>query len=422
MYGLLGKNLEHSLSKDIHEFLGTDDYELIETDDPATFIKQKQFSGINITMPYKRQVVQYCDVLSESVKRTNVANTIVNRNGTLYAYNTDYEALVELFKNQFIDTNDSIAIIGNGATASSVCAALETLNHTNIVQYARNPIANQKPITALAKTHHVLINTTPVGMFPANDAFENICFEQHKDLKLVFDVVYNPLKTHLILAAEKAQINTLVGLPMLILQAIKSHVYFTQKNTANLLAESLYKFLFLKTANLAFIGLPYSGKTTYAKIMGNRLNKSFIDVDICIENNTNMSISDFFKTKGEPAFRTLESEQTIAIAQNIGQSIGTGGGIIKNTEAMHALKQSSIILYLDLSDSLLEAIYYHGRPLAKDKVSLLELKKERHALYQKYADIVIHKNTLQHDTIMHQIEVKIHAYIDYQWSQLKLTR
>ena len=422
MYGLLGKNLKHSLSKDIHEFLGTDDYHLIETEHPETLLKSRKFLGVNITMPFKRDVVKYCDVLDEGVKITKVANTIVNRNGTLYAYNTDYEALIELLKNQLLDPNDRIAILGNGATATSMNAAFQSLGYKNITHYTRTPKENQKPLSDLPKNIHVLANTTPVGMYPKNDGFESIDFRAYQDLKLVFDVVYNPLKTNLILAAEKAQINTLTGLPMLILQAIKSHVYFTQKNTANLLTEALYKFLFLKTANLAFIGLPYSGKTTYAKIMGNRLNKTFIDVDHVIKNDTNLSISDLFEQQGEAAFRTLEASKTIQIAASLGQSIGTGGGIIKNETAMHALKQNSVIIYLDLADSLLEAIHYHGRPLAKNKESLIALKKERDALYRKHADIIIYKSTLQHDTIMHQIEVKIHAYIDYQWSQLKLAR
>lgn len=423
MYGLLGKTLSHSHSKSIHEAIRPMDYRLFESDDLDTFFIKTPFQGINVTIPYKEAVLDYCDILDDSVKKTQTVNTIITRAGLRFAYNTDYEALKILLHSRLNpNDNHAFAILGNGSTMRSVKEALRTLGYEDITIYARHPKENEYPFKAIKPHHTCLINTTPVGMAPNTSATLPIDIDVFPNLMLVFDVIYNPIRTQLLLDAEERNIPTMNGLQMLVLQAYLSNQLFFNTTYPLDTVKTIYKTIFLNTTNLTFIGLPFSGKTTYAKHLGNRLNKSFIDIDRHIEKTEKKTVQAIFNTDGEAHFRQLEHDAIIDISQAHNTIISPGGGIVMNERAMRAIKQNSLVLYLNLHDPLMRTIRFHSRPHVKTKDDLVALKEIRHPLYLKYADMIIEKDTLDYDVITERIEVEIHDYINHQWTELKSPR
>lgn len=425
MYGLVGKTLKHSLSKMIHEALRPMDYHLFETNDIQRFLTTTPFKAINVTIPYKQAVIPYCDYLSDLVKRTNSVNTIIKKNGLLFAYNTDFEALDQIAK-YFLpqDKNLVIGIIGNGATARSMKEALIKNNYKNITLFARNPNKNESPITSLQNYSNLelLINTTPVGMYPNNEQSFNLDLTKLKTLSCVYDVVYNPYKTKLLLDAEALNIKTLDGLLMLVIQAVLSNGKFFNTTYSKDTYETLYKKALKYLLNITFIGLPFSGKTRYSKELEYRLNKPIIDIDSLIEHQEKKSIETIFNQMGEPYFRALEEQITVSQATSFNHILSTGGGIIQNDRAMQAIKQNSVVVYIDIDEAIMDQINYHSRPHVKNKTDLLALKNHRHKLYLKYADVIINKSTLDVDKILSEIEVNIDAYISDQWAKLKSIR
>lgn len=421
MYGLLGKRLKHSMSKYIHEYIHPMDYRLIETDNIDAFFKTRQFKGLNVTIPYKKAVIPFCDVLDDSVAQTGVVNTVINTNGFLRAYNTDYLALKNIIESQFPSPKDAdIAIIGNGATTTSLYTALKTLGYLSISVYARNPQKKDElPLEKIKSTHTILINTTPIGMYPNNNASFPIDLDALPKLDFVFDVVYNPLRTSLLLAAEERNIKTLSGLSMLVTQALYANQYFFNTHYNKSLVEDTYKYIYKRMMNITLIGLPFSGKTTYGRLLGNRYNKTFIDIDDAIKKEAKMPINDIFKVHGQSYFRALESTKTTTISKAINQIISTGGGVVLNPSNISSLKQTSIIVYLDLAPTLMKSIRFHSRPHVHSYEELLGLKTKRHNLYKNSADITIPKDTLNRKIIMNRLEVTINDYINYQWTKSK---
>jgi shikimate dehydrogenase len=256
-------------------------------------------------------------------------------------------------------------------------------------------------------------------MYPNNHAEYPIDLSSLPCLNLVFDVVYNPLKTSLLLEAEKYHIKALSGLSMLVTQAYYSNQYFFNTQYHTSLIEETYKYIYKIMINITLIGLPFSGKTTYGKLLGNRYNKAFMDIDDLIVKEAKMPIVDVFKAHSEPYFRKLESLTTATVSREINRIISTGGGVILDPENVVNLRQTSIIIYLDLAPSLMKTIRFHSRPHVQSYEDLLALKNARHKLYQKAADIIINKDTLDRKTIMNRLEVKINEYINYQWSKSK---
>ncbi|MFW5865379.1 MAG: shikimate kinase, partial [Candidatus Izemoplasmataceae bacterium] len=238
-------------------------------------------------------------------------------------------------------------------------------------------------------------------------------------LNLVFDVIYNPLKTKLLLDAEKRDIKTLSGLSMLVTQALYSRQYFFNTNYHMSLLEETYKYILKLMLNITLIGLPFSGKTHYGKLLGNRYNKTFIDIDESIVKQTKMPIIQTFKKYGEPYFRSIETQMTKQMAKDLNQIISTGGGVIIKQTNVDALKQNSLIIYLDLSPSIMKTIKFHSRPHVNSYDDLIRLKENRHHLYKKSADIIIKKDTLDTNIIMKRIEVKLDEYINNQWAKSK---
>lgn len=422
MIGLIGKNLHYSLSKVLHETLRPIDYQLIESDDLATTMASLKYTGLNITNPYKKAILAFADVLDESVKSTGVSNTLVKRSGLNFAYNTDYHAVQKIIAD-YIPKSSVCALLGNGATSDSYRVALIEHN-CNVLVFARHPKENQMPLSELMhyQTIEYLINTTPVGTYPNFDDSLDVPFESLKNLKMVMDVVYNPYKTSLIVAAEKHNIKTLNGMLMLIYQALQSNALFYNAQYDERSALSLFKAALKKQLNLVLIGLPFSGKTHYGRLMGNRLNKKFIDLDKVFESHYKTTISEYFAKVGETDFRAAEATLATEMAQTMSVVISPGGGIVLNDMVMRRFKQNSVVIYIDLDEDLYPSIHYHSRPLVKTPEDLKKLKEARHQRYLYYADIVIKKHTYEEQKLIEELEVKLDDYFNHQWALLKSLR
>jgi len=419
MYGLIGKNLSHSFSKEIHENLHSETYNLIELDHLDDFFKSKKFNGLNVTIPYKQEVIQYIDFCSNVVKETNSVNTIINKAGFLYGYNTDYSGLEFLLNYYEISIkNKTVLILGNGATSRTVEVLCKNLGAQKIIKAARKPKHNEVLFSDSNKykTANVVINATPSGMYPNNYDELLIDLGQMNSLEAVVDLVYNPLETKLVSKAKSLNILGVNGLMMLVSQAVQSCELFHNQTYKKEVIINIYKEILFNMMNIIIIGMPMSGKSFYARALSKTFNKEITDIDEEIHHIEGISIPTIFKTKGENEFRRIESEVIMNVSKELRQAISTGGGSILNAKNIDYLKQNGIIIFLDASLEVLKGMNPRNRPLLKDFKNLETLYKDRHHLYVKYADITIEKLVMDENVVLNMIEVKINEYINTKWS------
>lgn len=394
-YGLIGEKLGHSFSKTVHSKIASYDYELLEIPktDIDSFMQKRDFCCINVTIPYKETVIPYLDEISDEAKSIGAVNTIVNKNGRLLGYNTDFYGLSSLInKNSIEIKNKTVLILGSGGTSKTANAVCESMNARKIFTVSRN--GGEGFITyqqAAAIDAEVIINTTPVGMFPNNFAVP-ISLDGFKNLEAVVDVIYNPLKTQLVLSAQKRGIKAVGGLYMLYAQAVKAAEIFTE----NEIKTHVFNDIFKEKQNLVLVGMPSCGKTTFGKILSAELNKSFIDTDEEIIKRSGMPISEIFEKFGEKYFRDLESEVINDLSAYQGMVIATGGGAILRVENVNALKQNGKIIFIDRPLSML--ITTDDRPLSKSRELLEKRYNERYGIYSSVCDVKIKADGEINDT------------------------
>ena len=410
MYGLLGKTLSHSFSPYIHEKLNPDiTYNLYETETVGDFLRALPFKGLNVTIPYKQTVIPYLDNVEEAAENIGSVNTIVNYNGQLTGFNTDYTALRSIIKKRYPKSyNSPITILGNGATMRSVKFALRHENYHNITVCARNPKAGESLLEDIPEDTEIIINTTPVGMYPDVKDSVNVDFSGLKRIRLIHDLIYNPFQTLLMLQGKAHGARTMNGLELLVTQAYHSQKHFglsPRDNLSEIMTAFRKEFM-----NIVFIGLPFSGKSHYGRELAKTYDKVFVDTDTLIEERHAMSTQNIFTYKGEDYFRSVEKDIVMEKAKEFGQILAPGGGVVLNEDAMMALKQNAFIIYLDMDDALLESSDLRGRPLIKSKNDWVRLKKERQSLYRTYADTVIRKDTMDESVIISRIEEALNAY------------
>ncbi len=395
-YGLIAKDARYSLSPLIYQYMGMDNYHVIGTDDFDKTISKLNYDGINITNPFKVKALDYSKSLDDSVIKTNTVNMIYNGRG----YNTDYLALQEIFS-RFDFKDQLVIVIGNGATSRSVKMALNG-NVIFLVREVRGK--NEYLISEYEKfiDAHYIINTTPFGTYP-NISFNPLfSLERFKNLKLVFDVVYNPINTPLIMEAKKYNIKGVNGLEMLFTQAaINYKIWFNQEVSKQELLTKIKKHLY----NIVLIGMSFSGKTTLGKKLSESLNKQFVDIDIELKNQ-NKDIDTVLKTNDITVFRKYEKEETILHSKKFNQVISTGGGVILSVEAMNHLMLNGIIVYLKTSVDTLKTRMDNSRPLLKNKDALEKMYYERIDKYEKYSMITIDEN-MKYDEILEIINEAI---------------
>jgi len=387
-YGLLGEKLAHSFSPIIHNKLGLSNYGFIETgrENLEKILRDDSYKGFNVTIPYKREVMEYCDEISEEARQIGSVNTIVRTSdGRLCAYNTDIDGFIYAAKTAGIDFDGKkVLICGNGGTSLTVKAAAKTLGASRITVVSRSGSVTYEDLGVYADTD-IIVNTTPVGMFP-NNLNAPISLESFPNCTGVIDVIYNPRRTALIMDAENRGIPCTDGLPMLVYQAKRAEELFLGKNIPDSEAARVLREIRIERGNIVLIGMPGSGKSSVAELIAQKTGREFIDIDKEIIKAAVKSIPQIFVDNGEEIFRALEHEETLKTGKLTGVVIATGGGIVKDFENYAPLHQNGRIFYMRRDLTELET---EGRPLSKDMETLKQLALDREPLYCGFADVEI---------------------------------
>lgn len=396
-YGLIGEKLGHSFSKDIHERIADYTFDLIplSKEEFKTFMEKKEFTALNVTIPYKKDVIPYLDEMDEHAKAIGAVNTIVNRDGKLKGYNTDFTGFLYMVKKHNVHIEGKkVLIIGNGGASAAIQAVVQHESAGSMVIVDVVPGNGAISYDEMFSSHldaEIIINTSPIGMYPriGNAPIDISMF--HK-CEAVLDVIYNPILTRLCFEAQEMDIKRVNGLEMLIAQAKQSVEFFLDKSIDNQIIDDIYQDMLRERCNIVLIGMPSAGKTTIGKMLENRMQKEFIDLDDIIIEKAGKSIPEIFEESGEAGFRAIETEAAIEVSKLNNKIIATGGGTIKHKVNMDYLRQNGITIFIDRDvDKLISSD--PNRPLSKSTDALEKMHAERLPLYQKYAAYVAVNNS-----------------------------
>ena len=400
--GLIGEKLGHSFSPAIHGKLADYEYKLYELspEQLGPFLEKKEYDGLNVTIPYKKTVIPYCDELTEAARSIGSVNTIVKRpDGTLLGHNTDYDGFMWLLKNAGAQVKGKKAVVlGTGGASVTVQAALRTLGASPVIVVSRSGEDNYENISRHSDAK-ILVNATPVGMYPKTGV-SPVNLDTFTALEGVFDVVYNPAKTQLLLEAEKRGIPCANGLGMLVAQAKAACERFTGKPIDDEKVYTIKAEMERNTRNLMLIGMPGSGKSTVGAALAESLGRKLVDVDERIVELAGCSIPEIFEKEGEEGFRRIEHQALCQVSKESGLVIATGGGVVTRPENMDPMRQNSLIVWLLRDTALLPR---DGRPLSQIN-SLTEMFKVREPLYRAAADCVADNNGSLEDTVKQILE------------------
>ena len=400
--GLIGEKLGHSFSPAIHGKLADYEYRLYELSPGqlGPFLEKKEFDGLNVTIPYKKTVIPYCDELTEAAKSIGSVNTIVKRaDGTLLGHNTDYDGIMWLLKNAGAQVKGKKAVVlGTGGASLTVQAALRNLGAAQVVVISRSGEENYENI-ARHSDAKILINATPVGMYPKTGV-SPVDLDVFTALEGVFDVVYNPAKTQLLLEAEKRGIPCANGLGMLVAQAKAACERFTGQPVADEKVYTIKAEMERTTRNVMLIGMPGSGKSTVGAALAESLGRRLVDVDERIVEMAGCSIPEIFAKDGEEGFRQIEHQALCEVSKESGLVIATGGGVVTRPENLDPMRQNSLIVWLLRDTALLPK---DGRPLSQTN-SLTEMFKVREPMYRAAADCIADNNGSLEDTVKQILE------------------
>lgn len=394
-YGLIGEHLGHSFSKAIHEKIADYVYEIkeIAPDKVEEFMRARNFYGINVTIPYKEKVIPMLDYVDSSAKKIGAVNTVVNRNGKLYGYNTDYSGMRALVLRVGAEIEGKkVLIIGTGGTSKTARAVVSDLGAKEIIFVSNTDVEGALTYDDVYKNHtdiDVIFNTSPVGMYPRNNTCP-IDLDKFTGLAALIDVVYNPIKTKLVREAQKRGIKAEGGLYMLGAQAVYAYEHFSGNKATKELCDSVYNDVIKEKSNIVLIGMPASGKSTVGKRLAELTGKQFIDTDNEIVKEEGAEISDIFATKGESYFRDLEAKIVEEVSKLNGYVIATGGGAILREENRDNLKQNGKVYFLDRDLELLAPTA--TRPLSSDRASIEKRYNERYEIYCQACDVRVDGN------------------------------
>ena len=390
-YGCIGKKLTHSFSKEIHAKLADYEYELMELteEEIAPFFEKKAFAAINVTIPYKQTVIPYLDSISPVAQRIGAVNTIVNKNGKLHGYNTDYYGMKALVERVGIDLcGKKVLILGTGGTSKTARVLAADLGAAEILTVSRRKTEEFINYEEAVRDHsdaQVIINTTPSGMYPnCEDKPIEIGYFPH--LEGVIDAVYNPLRTNLVLDAQQKGIKAEGGLYMLVMQAVVAVEFFLDTSIPKETADRVFASVYASKENIVLTGMPGSGKSTVGKLLAPE-GFEFVDTDAEIEQRCGCTIKDLIHEKGEAYFRDLESEVIREVSSSGCRILSTGGGAILREENVRYLRRNGRLFFLNAALSRLQAT--DSRPLSDTEDKLKRLYAERISIYQETADVIV---------------------------------
>ena len=391
-YGCIGEHLPHSFSKEIHGCIADYEYELKELapDELPGFLMSRDFLGVNVTIPYKQAVIPYLDHISETALEIGAVNTVVNRGGALWGYNTDLDGLTGLIRRTGLDLSGrKVLILGTGGTSRTAAYAARKLGASRILKVSRTAGENVVTYEEALRDHtdaEIILNTTPCGMYPHPDA-QPLVLRPFTHLIGIVDVVYNPLRTRLVLEARSLGLSAEGGLFMLVAQAVRASELFLDTAYPETLADSVYTQILRRKENRVLIGMPGSGKTSVGRALAGFTGLPFLDTDQLIVEKAGKPISDILADSGEEAFRDLESEVIRDVALQGGRIISTGGGAVLRPENVIALRRNGRLFWLDRDPESL--VPTADRPLADTAAKMKQLYARREPVYRSAADEII---------------------------------
>jgi len=387
--GLLGRKLAHSYSPQIHKYLGNYSYSLyeLEPEDIGVFLKSSPFTALNVTMPYKKEVIPHCSTLTDAARRLGAVNTIVRqKDGSLLGHNTDYFGFRSTIRKTGLNLSGKKALVlGSGGASVTAVSVLTELGATTITvsRSGENNYNNlDKHVDAT-----LIVNATPVGMYP-NNGLSPISLNDFPKLEGVIDLIYNPARTTLLQQAEKRGIIAENGLWMLVAQAKESAEWFTNRQIDDSVILDIYRKLTRMMQNIILIGMPGSGKSTVGKLLSQMTGKEFIDTDAYLEQSAGMSIPEIFRNYGEVQFRKMETRVLDELGKRSGLIIATGGGCVTRDENYPLLHQNGKIFWIQRD---IEALPTDGRPLSQSG-KLSDMYAIRKPMYGAFSDFTIDNN------------------------------
>ena len=392
IYGLIGEHLGHSFSAEIHARLGEEPYELRELapEEVPLFLREGEFRGINVTIPYKQAVIPCLDEISETARAIGAVNTVVRRNGKLYGDNTDAAGLTRLLQRIGADLRGrKVLILGTGGTSLTAMYAARALGAAQTVRVSRSGRDGAATYGQAAAEHRdarILINTPPCGMYPRTEECP-VDLERFPELETVADAVYNPLRTNLVLEARKRGIPAEGGLYMLTAQAVRAAELFRNTEYPPDTAEEIYRELLREKENIVLTGMPGSGKSTLAAELHRLTGKPVADTDKLIEEKAGKTIPEIFREDGEERFRDMESSVIAEVSARGGQIIATGGGAVLREKNVTALRRNGKLVLLERAAETL--VPTEDRPLADTREKMDRLWREREPVYRAAADCTV---------------------------------
>lgn len=391
-YGLIGEKLPHSFSAMVHGAIGGYDYELKELhrEELEAFITAKEFCGINVTVPYKEQVIPYLDKIDPLAAEIGAVNTVVNRDGVLYGYNTDISGMLSLIERMGLELKGKkVLVLGTGGTSKTAAAAAKHLEAATVIKVSRRgkdgAVSYEEAVTKHTDAE-IIINTTPCGMYPDNESVP-IDLSFFTKLEGVADVIYNPLRSRLVREAKRLGVVAEGGLYMLVKQALLASELFFDTEYGEDTTCKVFSNVITSKENIVLSGMPSSGKTTVGTLLSRLTGRELYDTDKYLEAKHGMSVPDMFSRYGEPKFRDMEAEAVKELSVKNGVIIATGGGAVMRAESADALKQNGRIYFLDRP--LAELIPTDDRPMSRTREALEQRYNERYDTYLSTADEVI---------------------------------
>ena len=384
--GLLGRKLGHSYSPRIHSLLGDYEYVLYEKqpEELESFLRDGPWTGLNVTIPYKKSVIPFCDELSDVAAATGSVNTLVRRpDGALYGDSTDGFGFARMVQGSGVDlSGKKVLILGSGGACAAVRYALTSMGALPVVISRTGP--DNYGNLSLHRDAAAIVNTTPVGMYPDNGA-SPLSLDVFERLDAVYDIIYNPERTALMMDAEGRSVPAFGGLTMLVAQAKLSSERFTGTELPDRLIGQITARLAGETRNLALVGMPGCGKTTVAALLGEKTGRDVLDSDCEIVQNRSLSIPEIFSSEGEDAFRTYETQALARLGSLSGRIISTGGGAVLREENYRLLHQNSVIIWITRD---LSRLARDGRPLSEG-ADLEAMYRAREPRYRRFADLIV---------------------------------
>ena len=396
IYGLLGRKLGHSWSVPIHQALGCEDYRLIELEpeELGNFLRREDIGGLNVTIPYKRDVMAFCDVIDEGAQAIGSVNTLVRRGGKLYGYNTDIDGFLYTARRSKIDfSGRKVLVLGSGGASLTAQAGARREGAREVVVISRSGPNSYESLTQRHGDGEILVNTTPVGMWPDLEG-RPLDLKSLPRLEAVLDVIYNPTRTSLLLQAEELGLRRAGGLPMLVAQAVRAEELFFGRELPSSENERILSQLWQDRTNLVLVGMPGCGKTTVGQALAQLSGRLLVDLDGEIVKRAGRPIPEMFAQEGEEAFRKLEAQTLAEVCAQGGQVVATGGGAVLRVDNRAALRRTGRVYFLRRDLDLLPT---EGRPLSQAG-SLEEMYRARRPLYKAAADVVIDNSGVQEQT------------------------